>query len=478
MSSIQALRASEILDSRGNPTLWVTVTLTDGIEGSAGVPSGASTGTREAVELRDGDPARFAGKGVRKAAANVEGEIARLLVGRDPRDQARIDRDLIDLDGTPTKARLGANAILGVSMAVARAAASAASVPLHRYLGGDEAVLLPVPMMNVLNGGKHADNGIDFQEYMLAPIGAPTFAEALRWGAETYAKLKSLIHERGFHTAVGDEGGFAPALASNEMPCALIVEAIERAGYRPGEEIAIAIDAAASSFCTSGKYALSGAEEGIYDSRGMLNLYRTWTARYPIISIEDGFAEDDWEGFCLQVREMGERVQIVGDDLFVTNPRLIREGIAKRAANAALIKLNQIGTLTETLEAIATCHSAGWRTMISHRSGETPDDFIADLAVAVGAGQMKSGAPARGERVAKYNRLLQIERELGPKARFGESAYRSAQSSDSTTAKMLVTAEQSARDSSPVGYTGSLSLARSSFLATFSSVDLGSESTM
>jgi enolase len=421
MPAISEVHALEILDSRALPTLSVTVRLDNGEQGTASVPSGASTGDNEAVELRDGDPQRYGGKGVLKAIANVEGEIAKLLVGLDPRDQASIDDALVHLDGTPNKRRLGANAILGASMAVARAAAVAERLPLYRYLGGAEATVLPVPFMNVLNGGKHADNKLDLQEYMIAPIGAPSFSEAMRLGSQTYWRLKTLIQERGYPTNVGDEGGFAPNLRSNEAPLQLIVEAIEDAGYNPGEDIAIALDPAASSFGSNGHYELTGLGGGTYDRSAMLELYESWMDRYPIISIEDGFAEDDWEGFIAQTRAMGDRIQIVGDDNFVTNPEIIRRGIEEKAANAALIKLNQIGTVTETIEAIRTCRDAGWRTMISHRSGETTDDFIADFAVAMGTGQMKSGAPARGERVAKYNRLMAIERELGGKAQFGAS---------------------------------------------------------
>jgi enolase len=421
MPAISEVHAFEILDSRGLPTVAVRVALDSGETGSAAVPSGASTGAHEAVELRDGDPKRYGGKGVLKAIANVEGEIAKLLAGRDPRDQASIDDALVHLDGTPNKRRLGANAILGASMAVARAAAVAERLPLYRYLGGAEATVLPVPFMNVLNGGKHADNKLDFQEYMIAPIGAPSFSEAMRYGSETYWRLKALIQERGYPTHVGDEGGFAPNLRSNEAPLQLIVEAIEAAGYEPGGDIAIALDPAASSFGSNGQYELTGLGGGTYDRGAMLELYESWIGRYPIISIEDGFAEDDWQGFIEQTRAMSDRIQIVGDDNFVTNPDIIRRGIEEKAANATLIKLNQIGTVTETVEAIRTCRDAGWKTMISHRSGETTDDFIADFAVAMGTGQMKSGAPARGERVAKYNRLIAIERELGGKAQFGAS---------------------------------------------------------
>jgi enolase len=415
---ITALHAEEILDSRGNPTVTVNVTLSGGANAQASVPSGASTGAHEAVELRDNDPARYGGKGVRNAIGHVEGEIARMLLGMDARDQQGIDRAMIALDGTANKGRLGGNAILGVSMAVARAAAIASGTPLYASLAGPEANLLPMPCMNVLNGGKHADSSLDFQEFMLVPVGAPTFAEAMRYGAETYAALRDLLHKRGLKTAVGDEGGFAPDLASNEAACELIVEAIEAAGYRPGTDLAIALDPAASSFTTSGGYDLSRSETGQLDRAGLLALYGRWIDAWPIVSIEDGFGEEDWPGFIDQTAAQGRRIQIVGDDLLVTNPRIIQRGIDEKAANAALIKPNQIGTVTETIEAVRLCQAAGWTTMVSHRSGETVDAFIADFAVAVGAGQIKSGAPCRGERLAKYNRLIEIEADLGAAARF------------------------------------------------------------
>lgn len=414
---IARLSALQIYDSRGLPTLSVTVTTEDGHRASASVPSGASTGVLEAVELRDNDPARFGGKGVTHAIANVEGEIARALLGLNVTDQQQIDQRLLDLDGTPNKARLGANAMLGVSMAVSRAGARVRDLPLYRHIGGSGATLLPVPCMNVLNGGKHADNSVDFQEFMLVPLGAPSFSEAMRYGAETYQSLKHILQERGLSTGVGDEGGFAPDLASNEEACELIVAAIERAGFVPGSDIAIALDPAASSFGADGAYTLGDGNK--LDRTAMLELWERWVRTWPIVSIEDGFAEDDWEGFGLQTQAIGQAVQIVGDDIFVTNPAIIAQGIARKTANAALIKLNQIGTVTETINAVAACHQAGWRTMISHRSGETTDDFMADFAVAMGSGQMKSGAPCRGERLAKYNRLLEIERELGGEARFG-----------------------------------------------------------
>ncbi|GGB30651.1 enolase [Sphingomonas metalli] len=416
-SQIARLQALEILDSRGNPTLSVTVTLTDGNSATASVPSGASTGLHEAVELRDDDRNRYGGKGVRRAAAHVEGEIADALMGLDARAQSDIDHVMIALDGTDTKGRLGGNAILGVSIAVARASALAQGRPLYRSLNDADDYLLPVPCMNVLNGGKHADSSLDFQEFMIVPHGAPGFAEAVRYGAETYAALRSLLHDRGLATSVGDEGGFAPRLDSNEAACELIVAAIERAGYRPGVDIAIALDPAASSFAEGESYHLSRSRTRRLDRAALLALYGRWIDAYPIVSIEDGFGEEDWAGFIDQTADQGDRIQIVGDDLFVTNPRIIREGIARHAANAALIKPNQIGTVTETIEAVRICQQAGWGTMVSHRSGETADDFIADFAVAMGAGQIKSGAPCRGERLAKYNRLIAIEAELGDRAR-------------------------------------------------------------
>jgi enolase len=417
--TIQALYALEILDSRGLPTVQVTVELSNGLCASAAVPSGASTGENEAVELRDGDPKRYGGKGVRKALANVTGPIAAAVSGMSPTAQADVDRVMIDLDGTPNKARLGANAILGVSQAVARAAALVVGAPLYRYLGGQQAVRLPVPMMNVLNGGKHADSSLDFQEFMIMPGGAPTFSEALRFGAETFQALKSILHSRGLSTSVGDEGGFAPQLRSNDEACELIVEAIERAGYRPGRDISIALDTAASSFYKHGKYALERSGGGELSSAELTSLYASWLDRFPIVSLEDGLDENDWEGFRAQTAALGQRIQIVGDDLLVTNPKFIARAIAERACNAALIKLNQIGTVTETIEAIELCRKAGWGYVVSHRSGETEDPFIADFAVAMGGGQIKTGSLCRSERLAKYNRLLVIERELGAAARFG-----------------------------------------------------------
>ncbi len=416
---ITNVSALEILDSRGNPTVRVRVELDNGIRASASVPSGASTGENEAVELRDGDKNRYGGKGVLKAVENVNRLIAPELKGLDPARQAGIDRLMIELDGTPNKGKLGANALLGVSMAVARAAAAASGLPLYAYLGGPGACRLPVPMMNIVNGGKHADNSVDLQEFMAMPIGAPTFAEALRYGAETFHALKKILAKKGYATAVGDEGGFAPNLKSNEEACEVIVEAIEAAGYRPGEEIAIALDPAASSFFADGAYELAKSGQGRKSSSEMVELYRQWCDRYPIISIEDGLDENDWAGFGEMMKELGKKIQIVGDDLFVTNTRFIARGIEEQAANAVLIKLNQIGTVTETIEAIDLCRKAGWGYVISHRSGETEDDFMADFAVAMGGGQIKTGSASRSDRIAKYNRLLEIEDELGQSAIFG-----------------------------------------------------------
>ncbi len=411
MSMMEDILAREILDSRGNPTVEVEVYLIDGVMGRAMVPSGASTGTYESLELRDGDPQRYAGKGVVKATDNVNDEIAGHLVGWSVFDQQGIDEFLIELDGTPNKARLGANAMLGVSLAVARAAACALDIPLYRYLGGVAGKTLPVPMMNILNGGKHAEDSTDLQEFMVMPTGAPSFREALRCGAEVYHSLKEVLKARGYSTNVGDEGGFAPSLGSNEEAIEVILAAIEGAGYAAGEDIHLALDPAASEFHEDGYYhlrkdgrKLSGAE--------MVDFYHDWVNRYPIISIEDGLAEDDWEAWKLLTEKIGDRVQIVGDDLFVTNVERLRRGIEEQAANSILIKLNQIGTLSETIAAVEMARRAGWTTVISHRSGETEDTTIADLAVALNAGQIKTGAPCRSERVAKYNQLLRIEEEL------------------------------------------------------------------
>jgi len=420
MTKITSIRAMEILDSRGNPTLRAFVGLENGISVSASVPSGASTGENEAVELRDGDKKRYTGKGVLKAVANVNDVIAPKLLGMDPCRQTQIDKIMIELDGTPNKGKLGANAILGVSMAVARAAAAASGIPLYAYLGGPGAVRLPVPMMNILNGGKHADNSVDFQEFMVMPIGAPTFAEGLRYGAETFHALKGILKKKGYTTSVGDEGGFAPNLKSNDEACEVIVQAIEVAGYRPGKDVAIALDPAASSFYEEGMYNLSKSGQGKKTSRQMTDLYNEWVKKYPIVSLEDGLAENDWEGFKEQTAVLGDKIQIVGDDLYVTNTKFIARGIDEKSTNAVLIKLNQIGSVSETIEAIHLCRKAGWGFVISHRSGETEDAFIADFAVAMGGGQIKTGSACRSERIAKYNRLMEIEAELGPAARYGK----------------------------------------------------------
>ncbi len=418
-AAIESVRGMEILDSRGNPTLRVFCTLGNGIRTSASVPSGASTGENEAVELRDGDKKRYGGKGVLKAAANVNDLIAPKIRGMDPSRQAEIDGLMIRLDGTPNKGKLGANAILGVSMAVARAAAETADLPLYAYLGGASAVRLPVPMMNILNGGKHANSSVDFQEFMAMPVGAPTFAEALRYGAEVFQALGKILSARGYSTGVGDEGGFAPNLKSNEEACEVIVQAIEAAGYKPGRDVAIALDPAASSFYENGAYNLAKSHHGVKSSAEMTALYEQWLKKYPIVSIEDGLAENDWEGFRAHTAKLGGKAQIVGDDLYVTNTKFIARGIAEKSTNAVLIKLNQIGTVTETIQAIGMCRTAGWRYVISHRSGETEDAFLADFAVAMGGGQIKTGSACRSERIAKYNRLLEIEAELGAAAGFG-----------------------------------------------------------
>jgi enolase len=403
----------EILDSRGNPTVEVEVWLDCDVMGRAAVPSGASTGIHEALELRDGDKDRYGGKGVLKAVDNVNEEIAEVLLGMDALDQAAVDEAMIDLDGTPNKSKLGANAMLGASLAVARAAADAVDLPLYRYLGGVPAKLLPVPMMNIMNGGAHANwQGTDLQEFMIAPVGAPDFAEAVRWGAETYHALKSVLKSKGFSTGVGDEGGFAPALKTNADAVELIIQAIHKAGYKPGEDICIALDPASSGFYEDGLYHLR-TEGRKVTSEQMVEMYADWVKKYPIISIEDGLAEDDWDGWKLLTKTLGGKIQLVGDDLFVTNVERISRGIAEKAANSVLIKLNQIGTLTETIDAIQMAFRAGWTAMVSHRSGETVDSFIADLTVAMGTGQLKTGAPCRSERVEKYNQLMRIEEELG-----------------------------------------------------------------
>jgi enolase len=413
--AIAAVDAFEILDSRGNPTIRVVVRLQDGVQAAASVPSGASTGENE---LRDGEPHRYNGKGVRRAVACVTEQIAPKIVGRDPTRQAEIDQMLIDLDGTHNKARLGANAMLGVSMAVARVAAEAADLPLYAYLGGPTARRLPMPMMNVINGGMHADNSLDFQEFMIVPVGAKSFGEGLRYGAEIFHALKALLKKSGLSTGVGDEGGFAPDLRSNEQACDLIVDAVRSAGLNVRTDVAIALDPAASSFHTAKGYNLEKSGAGVKSTYELNELYAKWIDTFPIVSIEDGLAEDDWQGFAEHTAALGERVQIVGDDLYVTNPKFIERGVNEKSTNAVLIKLNQIGTVTETIEAINMCRKAGWGFVISHRSGETEDAFIADFAVAMGGGQIKTGSVSRGERIAKYNRLLEIEREIGSAAEF------------------------------------------------------------
>ena len=420
MADIMHVFAREILDSRGNPTVEAEVHLDDFSVGIAGVPSGASTGVHEAHELRDGGD-RYQGKGVLEAVKHVNNEIADKIVGFEADDQRVIDQTLIDLDGTENKSKLGANAILGVSMAVAKAAAESSNLPLYRYIGGPNAHLLPVPMMNIVNGGAHADSGVDVQEFMIAPIGAETFAEALRLGAEVYPSLKSVVKSKGLSTGLGDEGGFAPSVGSTKEALDLIVEAIKKAGLEPGKDIALALDVASSEFYKDGKYHFEGGE---HTAEEMVKVYEDLISSYPIVSIEDPLQEDDWEGYTNLTAKIGDRVQIVGDDFFVTNPARLAKGIEEKAANALLVKVNQIGTLTETFDAVDLAHRAGYRTMMSHRSGETEDTTIADLAVALGCGQIKTGAPARSERVAKYNRLLRIELELGTAAVYaGRSAF-------------------------------------------------------
>ncbi len=425
MASIKKILAREILDSRGNPTIEVDCYLSDGAFGRAAVPSGASTGVHEALELRDGDKKRFSGKGVLQAVENVNSVIAKALSGREASDQRAVDQTMLDLDGTPHKSKLGANAILGVSLSVARAAAASAGQPLYRYLGGAEAVVLPVPMFNILNGGAHANwQGTDLQEFMIAPLGAPNFREALRWGSEVYHALKGVLKEKGYSTGVGDEGGFAPALKANAEALDLIILAIEKAGYQPGPQIALALDPASSGFYEDGHYHLRTEGRSITSSQ-MVDMYQEWLKNYPLIVLEDGLAEDDWEGWKLLYQRLGQQLELVGDDLFVTNVKRIERGIAEKVANAVLIKLNQIGTVTETIAAIQTAYRAGWGAMVSHRSGETVDSFIADFTVALKTGHLKTGAPCRGERVEKYNQLLRIEEELGDRAVYaGRQAFK------------------------------------------------------
>ena len=424
MSKIIEIKAREILDSRGNPTLEADVILANGVIGSAMVPSGASTGEREAIELRDGDKARYLGKGVLNAVNNVRTEIRDAIIGMEVNDQADIDNKMIALDGTETKARLGANAMLAVSLAAANAAAKEAQQPLYRHLNTSGKFILPVPMMNIINGGSHADNNVDLQEFMILPVGAPTFREAIRYGAEVFHNLSKVLKAKGLATTVGDEGGFAPNLASNEDAIGVILQAIEQAGYKPGVDIYLGLDAAASEYYSEGIYNLS-SEYKTYSSEAMADFFVDWVDRYPIISIEDGFDENDWAGWKLLTEKLGNRIQLVGDDLFVTNPAILKRGIDQHIANSILIKVNQIGTLTETLAAIDMAHAAGYSAVVSHRSGETEDTTIADLAVATGTGQIKTGSLSRSDRVAKYNRLMKIEEELGDLAQFaGRSAFR------------------------------------------------------
>ncbi|MGK7910348.1 MAG: phosphopyruvate hydratase [Synechococcus sp.] len=425
-STITSILAREILDSRGNPTVEVDLTLADGTQARAAVPSGASTGSREAVELRDNDPNRFGGKGVLQAVANVNGPIADLLNGKDATEQTAIDEAMIALDGTDNKGKLGANAILGVSMACARAAAVSTGVPLYQYLGDTDSVLLPVPCMNVLNGGMHADNSVDFQEFMIAPVGASSFAEAMQMGADAYHVLKSILKQKGYSTGVGDEGGFAPDLKANVEAIELILQGIEKAGLKPGEDVAIALDPATTElYREDGSYLFFKSDQSSKSAEELIDLWESWVDQFPIISIEDGLGESDWDGWKLMTKRLGDRIQLVGDDAFVTNPAIIKQAIAEGVGNSSLIKVNQIGSVTETLNAISDSLAADYTCMVSHRSGETPDDFIADLVVATGVGQIKSGAPCRGERLSKYNQLLRIEQELGSRAKYaGLSAFK------------------------------------------------------
>ena len=423
MSAITQVIGREILDSRGNPTVEAEVTLASGVVGRAAAPSGASTGVREAIELRDGDPARYLGKGVTRAVGNIENELASVVVGRESGDQAGLDQAMIDLDASENKARLGANALLAVSLANAQAAALEAGMPLYRYLGGEGATTLPVPMMNIINGGAHADNSVDLQEFMILPVGAPSFAEALRYGAEIFHALKSVLAQRGLSTAVGDEGGFAPDLGSNEEAIEVILGAIDKAGYRAGDDICLGLDVASSEFHDDGRYRLE-SEGRTFDAEGFADYLTGWVGQYPIITIEDGMDESDWEGWAILTEKLGHRIQLVGDDLFVTNTRILARGIKRGVANSILIKFNQIGTLSETLDAIGMAHKADYTTVISHRSGETEDVTIADLAVATGAGQIKTGSLCRSDRVAKYNQLLRIESQLGAAAKYpGRAAF-------------------------------------------------------
>jgi enolase len=422
-TGISDVKARQILDSRGNPTVEVDVILEDGSFGRAAVPSGASTGEHEAVELRDGDKARYGGKGVLKAVANVNGEIKKAIKGKDAMMQGELDQSLIDLDGTPNKARLGANATLGVSLAVAKAAAVSKDMLLYRYIGGDKAKILPIPMMNILNGGAHADNNVDLQEFMVMPIGADSFAEALRWGAETFHALKKILHDKKMSTAVGDEGGFAPDLRSNEEAVEVILAAIDKAGYKAGKDISIALDPASSSFFEKGKYILEAEPKKENSSLDMIAFYSRWVSKYPIVSIEDGLAEDDWDGWKKMTEKLGKAIQIVGDDLFVTNVKRLRMGIEKKVANSILIKLNQIGTLTETLDTMDLAKTHGYTAVVSHRSGETEDTTISHLVVAMNTGQIKTGSACRTDRICKYNELLRIEESLGKKAVYGKEVW-------------------------------------------------------
>lgn len=419
MGTIEIVTAREILDSRGNPTVEVEIGLSDGAYGRAAVPSGASTGEHEAVELRDKSKKRYLGRGVERAVKNVNEIMAPAILDMDATDQKPIDKTLIELDGTPNKGKLGANGILGVSLAVARAAADSLALPLYKYIGGTNACRLPMPMMNILNGGLHAANNVDLQEFMIMPIGGETFREALRIGVEIFHALANVLKEKGFSTAVGDEGGFAPDLKSNDQAVEMVLAGVKKAGYRPGKDVVLALDPASSSFFKEGKYVFSKSDHSERSTADMIAFYEDWVKRFPIFSIEDGLDENDWRGWTIMTEKLGESIQIVGDDLFVTNTKRIERGIRERAANAVLIKLNQIGTLTETLEAIQMAHRVGWRAVISHRSGETEDSFIADLAVATGTGQIKTGSLCRSERVCKYNQLLRIEEELGEAAEFG-----------------------------------------------------------